>query len=480
MLSVAKRLSEPRFALLFILSLTLWRVGTLAFDETELWVDEAQYWLWGQHLDWGYFSKPPLIAFWLRAVTDLAGSDSAFWIRVSGAFLHAVTAGLIGLSAARLFDRTTGAVAAILYASLPMVAFGSWLFSTDTLLLPCFALAFYAYLRMTDQPAIGWALTCGVALGLGFLSKYAVIYFPISLVTAALLIPAARIAWRDAGVTFGVMLCVAAPNIWWNIANGGTTLRHVAEDNAQVGATGLNPAGAWEFLASQFAVFGPIPFAALLVGAGLFVLRRAPAGSGLLLAFSLVVIALMTFQGLRAEANANWAVTGYVAGTVLVAALLSRTPRLLVLGLAVNMIVSIALPLAYMAGDTLRLPNGRLVADRYQGMDKMSLAIRAAADKAGVDVIVAERRGILADLFHRFHGDTEITLHAPNSGGAPHNYYEQVFPLPIETTGDVLFAAIGAAPCEEAIAIDDLTPEDGHYRGETYTFWHLPAACLRP
>lgn len=480
MLSVATRLSEPRTVLILILVLTVWRVGTLAFDETELWVDEAQYWLWGQHLDWGYFSKPPLIAFWLRAVTDLAGSDSAFWIRVSGAFLHAATAGLIGLSAARLFDRRTGAAAALIYATLPMVALGSWLFSTDTLLLPCFALAFYAYLRLTEAASLGSALVCGIALGLGFLAKYAVIYFPLSLILAALLIPAARIAWRDAGVIFATTAIVAAPNIWWNIANGGTTLRHVAEDNAQVDATGLNPAGALEFLASQFAVFGPISFTALLFAVPLLVAKRVPAHTPLLACFSFFVIALMTLQGLRAEANANWAVTGYVAGTVLAAALLIRVPRLLLLGVALNLVLTLALPLAYVNGDTLRLPNGRLVAARYQGMDEMSLAIQAAARTEGLTTVVAKRRGILADLFHRFN-ESDLTLYAPNPGdGAPHNFYEQTFPLPRETTDDVLYAATGKAPCPEARAVNTLTPEDGLYRNQTFTFWRVPATCLLP
>ena len=92
---------ERRVAL-FILAVTAWRIVTLAFDQTELWVDEAQYWLWGKNLDWGYFSKPPLIAFWLAGVTELAGSDDKFWIRVTGSLLHAATALLIWRAAQRL------------------------------------------------------------------------------------------------------------------------------------------------------------------------------------------------------------------------------------------------------------------------------------------------------------------------------------------------------------------------------------------
>ncbi|MDJ0638019.1 MAG: glycosyltransferase family 39 protein [Paracoccaceae bacterium] len=475
--SVAARLSEPRVAALVILGLTLWRLGTLAFDETELWVDEAQYWLWGQHLDWGYFSKPPLIAFWLRAVTDLAGSDSAFWIRVSGSLLHALTAGLIYLSAARLFDRPAGAAAALLYATAPMVTLGSWLFSTDTLLLPCYAAAFYAYLRLREAPSTRWALLMGAALGLGFLAKYAVIYFPLSLALATLLIPSARIAWRGAGLALVTMLVIAAPNLWWNVANGGTTVRHIAKDNAKVDASGMNPASALEFLVSQFVVFGPVAFAAFLLALWWAIRRKAPPNTGLLLIFSALVVAILTVQGLRSSANANWAVTAYVAGAVLAGAILAQHPRWLLAGVLLNLTLVVALPLAYMSAETLRLPNGRLLADRYLGNALLSEEIAKTAAANNLDV-VARRRGVLADLFHRY--DNALTVFAPPPDGPPGNYYQQVFPLPAEVTGDVLYVTSGAGPCDQADVIGAHTSEDGHYRGLTFTFYRTPAACLRP
>ena len=64
-----------------VLGVTFLRLGVLAFDRRDLFVDEAQYWLWGRSLAWGYFSKPPAIGWVIRASTEVAGSDSAFWIR---------------------------------------------------------------------------------------------------------------------------------------------------------------------------------------------------------------------------------------------------------------------------------------------------------------------------------------------------------------------------------------------------------------
>ena len=39
------------------------RLVALTLNGTNLFFDEAQYWTWSQDLDFGYYSKPPLIAW---------------------------------------------------------------------------------------------------------------------------------------------------------------------------------------------------------------------------------------------------------------------------------------------------------------------------------------------------------------------------------------------------------------------------------
>ena len=57
--------------------LTLFRLATLAFSQTELFFDEAQYWFWSRELAFGYYSKPPLIAWIIRGATELCGQGEA-------------------------------------------------------------------------------------------------------------------------------------------------------------------------------------------------------------------------------------------------------------------------------------------------------------------------------------------------------------------------------------------------------------------
>ncbi len=47
------------FAVTAIIVVTALRVLALAFNRTDLFVDEAQYWLWGREMALGAYSKPP-------------------------------------------------------------------------------------------------------------------------------------------------------------------------------------------------------------------------------------------------------------------------------------------------------------------------------------------------------------------------------------------------------------------------------------
>src|SRR5881227_2024728 len=114
------------WALASIVAITAVRLVWLAWQPAGLYPDEAQYWFWAQHPAFGYYSKPPLIA-WLIALTTAAFGDSEFAVRLSAPLLHAGAAGLIYAIAARLYDRRTGFWSAIAYATLPGVSVSAFI-----------------------------------------------------------------------------------------------------------------------------------------------------------------------------------------------------------------------------------------------------------------------------------------------------------------------------------------------------------------
>ena len=60
------------YSIFFIIIL---KITAIYITDLGLYGDEAQYWLWSQNLDFGYYSKPPLLAWFLRGYTDVFGSS---------------------------------------------------------------------------------------------------------------------------------------------------------------------------------------------------------------------------------------------------------------------------------------------------------------------------------------------------------------------------------------------------------------------
>ena len=465
-------------AALLVGALTLLRVVALWFNRTDLFVDESQYWLWGERLDFGYYSKPPLIAWVIRAVTELAGSDAAFWVRLPGSVFHGATALVLGALAARLFGARAAVWVAVSYATLPMAALGSILISTDTIMAPFFAAALLFHFRTAETGQAGSAVLTGIMVGLAFLAKYAAVYFLLGAVLAALFVPAMRIPARNWGllaVAFGLTIL---PNILWNLSHDLTTVEHTMDNVGWVRGpswlSGLNPAGLAEFFFSQFAVFGPVLFAALLWGYA----RPGTAAGRILFWFSVPALLIVCVQALLSKAFANWAIATYFAGTLIaVPLLLNRAPRLLVLSLVINGALTVLLPLLAVIAPVPDV-KGKPLLSRYLGREALSEEIIASALSAGAGAVVAPERDLIADLYHTGAG-SGLGFYTLPPKGRPQNYYEQNFPLP-EGAGDVLVVTQGALRCNgEALApVAVLTTEGGAYHGRNLVAYLAPAECL--
>ncbi len=471
---------EPRaFALCLagIALVTLWRVALLPFDSADLFVDDAQYWFWGRELAWGYYSKPPLIGWIIRLSTTL-GSDAPFWVRLPMPLLHAATAVVVALVARRLLGARSGGLAGLAFVSLPAVAVGSLLVSTDTPTLFCFALAMLAQLRLAEAPSLRWALVLGAAIGVGLLAKYAMIYFPVAAALTVLAVPTARIGWRDTAIAAVLALVIVAPNLAWNVSNQFATLHHTA-DNANWHGTALDIPGLAGFVGSQFGVAGPIFFAAYLLG-----LARIPSPHRRYLAMmSLPIFAVVMVQALVSGANANWAAVAHVAALVLAVAVLAPRPRWLAAAFAINLAFTAALPVAAVFADSWRMGSGNLVLARYVGPGDVSRRAAAIAGEQGLDTIVSSNRAMLADLFYTLR-DSGLAIYAEPVEGFPPNHYAQKHPLP-PGPGEVLYVTRAAAPpaCVSPDATPALVarwrPERGFETGEISAY-RVPRRCWFP
>ncbi|MDW4551530.1 glycosyltransferase family 39 protein [Defluviimonas sp. D31] len=466
----------PRAALV-VGALTLARIVALWFNRTDLFVDESQYWLWGQRLDFGYYSKPPLIAWVIRAATELAGSDAPFWIRLPASLFHGATALILGAVAARLFSARAAVWVAVSYATLPMVALGSLLISTDTIMAPFFAAALYFHLRAAETGRARFAALAGFAAGLAFLAKYAAVYFLLGAAIATI-VPAARLPARSWLAMLAAFAVAILPNVAWNLGHDLTTVEHTMDNVGWVREeswlASLNPGGLAEFLLAQFGVFGPILFGALLWGYA----RPGSATVRGLAAFSLPALVIVSVQALLMGAQANWAVAAYFAGTLIaVPLLLKSAPRLLAVSLAVNGAVAVLLPVLTVIAPAPEW-QGRPLAARYVGRADLSRQIIAAAKDAGAETVVIDNRDMIADLFHTGAG-SGLVFRTPQPDGRPASYYEQNFPL-ADDAGEVLFVTVDPPVCggEAAERFAEIDTTGGAHFHRQLTAYLVPAECI--
>ena len=301
-------------------------IGVLA-TSLNLGPDEAQYWRWGQSFDWGYYSKPPMIAWVIGSFTNLFG-DHEWAVRIASPFLHTIAATFIFLLGRKMFTPQVGMFASLGYVLMPGVILSSGIISTDGILLPFFSAGLFALWSLREGGDWRYAVILGASIGIGFLSKYAMIYFVIGLALVILIDAPTRKAMlsKNGLIALGVAALIFAPHLIWNANNGFQTVKHTA-DNANLGDELFNFENAIDFLANQMAIFGPVGFLTLVIG--MFVLRGQAGATQYqkerwLLCFILPVLVIIFVQSVVSRAHANWAATAYPAASILVAAWLAR------------------------------------------------------------------------------------------------------------------------------------------------------------
>src|SRR5437879_10755046 len=144
--------ADTRASVLLTAARTLAWLIALFRTPLELYPDEAQYWLWSRTLAFGYYSKPPVIAWAIRASTALGG-DTEPWVRLPAVLFQAGATLLVFWIGRRLYGSRTALAAAALYALAPAIQLSATVVAPAAPLLFFLGLTLMAY--TTLQAALG-------------------------------------------------------------------------------------------------------------------------------------------------------------------------------------------------------------------------------------------------------------------------------------------------------------------------------------
>lgn len=429
-----------KWTLWLIAVLLVFRVVCLLISPLGLHGDEAQYWAWSKDLDWGYFTKPPLIAWTIWATTSIFG-DAEWAVRISSPLLHSITALVIFRTARITFDAKTGFWAAAIYLLMPALWLSSGIVSTDVPLLLCWALAMNAWLHLREKATWPRALQLGVAVGFGLLAKYAMLFFLPALGLAFLFDKPSREGLNNLkGYVAGLItFLIFLPNILWNFAHDFATVTHTADNANMQGGIPFHPAELGTFWGDQLAVFGPVTLV-LYVMALIAALRGKLDKPALWIAlFGLSPLLIISLQALMSRANANWAVTTYVVGSILTAHYAVKFwPKLklwLVGGVGFQSILCLILALIMMSPsltDAAGLTNSAKRLRKWPETVKVVEDIYAQGHQGkAYETLALDKRIIFYDL--NYYGLAEkLPMKMWMHEAAPANHAELTYPLPAQ------------------------------------------------
>jgi 4-amino-4-deoxy-L-arabinose transferase-like glycosyltransferase len=311
--------------LLLVVALVVgWRLATIAAYDHGLFVDEAQYIDWAREPAFGYYSKPPVLAWSIALMTRVCG-EQPLCVRGGAVLMYSAAVVFLFLAGLRLFDARIGLVGALLYLLSPGLALTSLFITTDApLALFTSASLLFAARALQDQRWLDWT-ALGLSFGLGLMSKYSFALFIGGFLFYLVITPERRRLLVGAHLWTALAIAGALflPNLIWNAHNSFATFSHTAEISGLEKPT-FSLAKLGEFLGGQLLVFGPLTLAALFAVPWLRGTVLQTEGGRMLGAIALVPLAAFTVLAFLSRTLLNWAFVALAPAILLAAAALVR------------------------------------------------------------------------------------------------------------------------------------------------------------
>src|SRR5262249_4015428 len=260
-----------------------------------------------KHLAGGYYDHPPAIALVIRLGTTIFG-DTEFGVRSIGVLLALPTTWAVWRSATILFnDNKIGATAALFFNLTLVMAAGSLIMTPDAPLVATttFLLLFLAKLYKSGRRE--WWLAIGVAFGLGMLSKYTTIFFAVSILVWALLVPELRkwlaTPWPWMGGVIAIF--VFSPTLIWNVQHDWASVLFQS-NRLIVHEWTLRYIG--EFFASQVGLATPPIFVLGCMGLAAFLKGRGGSRGARVLISTMVwpIVVYFAWHSFHGRVQGNW------------------------------------------------------------------------------------------------------------------------------------------------------------------------------
>ncbi len=179
-------------------------------------VEEAYYWNYAIHLDFGYLDHPPMVANMI-AISRFLFGDNEWAIRIPAFLCWLGTAGFM-YRLSELMEEGTGYCALFLMSILPFFFLQSMFMTPDLPLMLFWSATLYYCYRAIVLGQTHLFYVASITLGLGLLSKYTIFLLVPATLILITIVPAYRKWWRSKELYLGgvLALLIFSPVIYWN------------------------------------------------------------------------------------------------------------------------------------------------------------------------------------------------------------------------------------------------------------------------
>jgi len=335
--------------LLFILIIkALFITWTILNSQIGLSPDEAQYWTWSQNIDWGYYSKPPGIA-WIIWFGTAIFDNTVLGVRTMSVLIGFFIPLLIFTLARKCKQSEQVAFwAAIIFAFSPLGFMSSILAITDVGMVFFWICALIVIAEALEREFSPNYLLIGLCIAGGALFKWPTYLLWGVIILAMPLFP----KLKSKRIFIGIIISLLGilPSFTWNMNNDWATFRHVT---ASVGGSplqktrGIFSGNPLDFIGSQAALVSPILFILLLLALySLYRHKKEVSRSLLFCAFiTITLISLMFVLSFFKKVQGNWVDYAYPTAFIVIAWYacdeIKWKQRLLAYGLALSIVLCI-------------------------------------------------------------------------------------------------------------------------------------------
>ena len=218
--------------IIFIIFAVVTLIRLIYINYLPLLGDEAYYWQWARHLDWGYYEQGPVVALVIWIFTFFTKISTVFTIRLGSVILSLATMIIMYFTYKRFRptdkDDKENLINILLINASLIYAIGAVLMMHDTVMVFFYSLFLYNLTYLIKEPIKNsyWCYA-GILLGLGIMSKLTMGTTYLGIIVFLLLTGTFKKYLKGFLLLSLFTLIFSLPYIYWNFTHDFATVQYL-------------------------------------------------------------------------------------------------------------------------------------------------------------------------------------------------------------------------------------------------------------